>query len=197
MRRDPADRSPRPWRTIAVLGGSQGARRLNQTVAALLPALTRLRGRLRFVHAAGPDHGELERAYRRWGFAADVAPFFTDIAERIADADLAVCRGGGSTVAELLVLGVPSIIVPYPFCRDGHQEANARFVTERGAGVAYAQSTFHWGFLLKHVRELLFGPGTWEARARCAYRLGRPNAARAVAEVAFACAGPRVRGGKR
>lgn len=75
--------------TIAVLGGSQGARVLNETMRFALPALSTLRVNLRVVHAAGADAEDMAREYRRWGVAAQTAPFFEDIAARIAGADFA------------------------------------------------------------------------------------------------------------
>jgi UDP-N-acetylglucosamine--N-acetylmuramyl-(pentapeptide) pyrophosphoryl-undecaprenol N-acetylglucosamine transferase len=189
LRADPRRRPVRPWRTVAVLGGSQGAQALNDAVVQALPAVARLGAPVRFVHAAGPGHERIARAYARWGLGAAVAPFFTDIAERIAGADLALCRAGGSTLAELLVLGVPAVLVPYPGSRDGHQEANAQHVAARGGGVVCRQRDLTGNTVAGYVRELVNHGDRWQKRARAAYRMGRPEASRAVAEVVLGCAG--------
>ena len=197
LRRDPGREGPRPRLKIVVLGGSQGARAINDAVARALPALVRFRERVHFVHAAGPAADSVARAYRRNGISAEVAPFFPAIAEKIAGADLALSRAGGSTIAELLVLGVPPVLVPFPHSRDDHQAANAAYVAEQGAGVVCSQETFDRGKVLTLVKQLLFDRDIWQARAACAYRLGRPDAARTVAALALRTVGESARGGIR
>jgi UDP-N-acetylglucosamine--N-acetylmuramyl-(pentapeptide) pyrophosphoryl-undecaprenol N-acetylglucosamine transferase len=177
-------RPERARTTIAVLGGSQGARALNEAMLAALPQLAALRMPLRIVHAAGPDADEVARGYARWGIAAETAAFFPDIAERIRDADLAVARAGGSTLAELAVLGIPAVLVPYPYAQDGHQAANAAWAARQGAAAAYDQRAFGPEVVVAAVRSLATDARTWAARARRAWEIGRPDAARAVARVA-------------
>ena len=184
QRRAERPRAPRPWKKIVVLGGSQGARALNEAMIAALPRLAVVGMNLRIVHAAGPDAEEVRNAYARWGFAADTAVFFPDIAARIGDADLAIARAGGSTLAELLVLGVPSVLVPYPFARDGHQAANAAWAVREGAAVAYEQRAFGPEEIVAAIKSLDTRAQAWSARARRARELGRPDAAFAVARAA-------------
>ncbi len=174
-------RAARSWKKIAVLGGSQGARALNEAMIAALPRLAALRMNLRIVHAAGPDAEEVRNAYARWGIAADTAAFFPDIAARIRDADLAIARAGGSTLAELLVLGIPAVLVPYPFARDGHQAANAAWAAREGVAVAYEQRAFGPEEVAAAIKSLDTRAEAWSARARRARELGRPDAALAVA----------------
>ncbi len=194
---DPRQRPARAWRKVAVLGGSQGANRLNRVLLDALPELTAERASLRFVHAAGSDCADVSLGYRRLGFSAEVAPFFPDIAERISDADVAVCRAGGSTLAELLVLGVPALLVPYPGSKDGHQLANARFVSDQGAGVLCAQESFDGPAVVRYLRDVVCDGAGWKARAQAAYRLGRPTAARTVAAIGLGFVAGSARGGLR
>ncbi len=183
LRRRAEARPARAWKKIVVLGGSQGAKALNEAMLAALPRLSSLRVPLRIVHAAGPDADEVARGYARWGIAAETAAFFPDIAARIHDADLAIARAGGSTLAELTVLGIPAVLVPYPFARDGHQAANAAWAARQGAAVVYEQRAFGPEEIIAAVRSLHADDRTWAARARRAWEIGRPDAALAVARV--------------
>jgi UDP-N-acetylglucosamine--N-acetylmuramyl-(pentapeptide) pyrophosphoryl-undecaprenol N-acetylglucosamine transferase len=188
-RGDRARRGERPWKRVAILGGSQGSQAINRAVCGALTHLAVLAPHLRFVHAAGPDHAAVDDAYRRAGLTAEVAPFFLDIARRLGDADMAICRAGGSTLAELLVLGVPALLIPYPHAADGHQEANARFACERGASTVCLEKDLTPEVIAGAVRELVLAPARWEARGRSARSLGSPDAARRVVDVALALRG--------
>ena len=117
--------------------------------------------------------------------------------EKIAGADLALSRAGGSTIAELLVLGVPPVLVPFPHSRDDHQAANAAYVAKQGAGIVCPQETFGREKVLTLIKQVLFDRDIWQARAACAYRLGRPDAARSVAALALRTVGENARGGIR
>ena len=98
----------------------------------------------------------------------------------------------GSTLAELLVLGVPALLVPYPGARDDHQRANARFLVDRGAGLVCEQQTFDGPTVVRYLTEVVTDGAVWKERARKAYALGRPAAARTVAEIGLAA---RAQGG--
>jgi len=115
---------------ILVLGGSQGARRLNEAVIDALPHLNPPAG-FGFVHQTGPDDDRIvAEAYRSRGITATVAPFFEDPGTCYADADLAVCRAGATTVAELAAVGLPAVFVPFPFAADDHQVRNVQTLAE-------------------------------------------------------------------
>jgi UDP-N-acetylglucosamine--N-acetylmuramyl-(pentapeptide) pyrophosphoryl-undecaprenol N-acetylglucosamine transferase len=123
---------------LLVLGGSLGARVFSDVVPAALASLPeQWRARLRVVQQCRPEDLERVRAaYAQNGVAAELAPFFTDIAARLMHAHLVVARAGASTVAELAVAGRPSILVPLPGAIDDHQSANARALSDaRGASV--------------------------------------------------------------
>lgn len=124
---------------VLVLGGSQGALALNRTVPQAL-ALIPKASRPRVWHQGGRTRAQAESAYT--GFDADVklVDFIDDMAAAYAWADVVVCRAGALTVAELAAAGVGAILVPFPAAVDDHQTLNARYLTERGAGVLIAQS---------------------------------------------------------
>jgi UDP-N-acetylglucosamine--N-acetylmuramyl-(pentapeptide) pyrophosphoryl-undecaprenol N-acetylglucosamine transferase len=129
----PIDSVHRP-RRLLILGGSSGARALNRSVP---QALARIRSRLagwEIVHQSGEAEaaatGDL---YRDLGLAACVAPFVTDMPGMLAATDLAICRAGGTTLAELTAAGVPALLVPYPHAADDHQRRNADALARHGA----------------------------------------------------------------
>src|SRR5690606_3640695 len=124
---------------LLVIGGSLGAKALNETVPqalALMPAAERPQ----VVHQAGAAHAErLRETYRAAGVEAEVPAFIDDMAARYGEADLLVCRAGATTVTELAVAGVGSILVPFPHAVDDHQTRNARYLADRGAALLMPQ----------------------------------------------------------
>jgi UDP-N-acetylglucosamine--N-acetylmuramyl-(pentapeptide) pyrophosphoryl-undecaprenol N-acetylglucosamine transferase len=125
---------------LLVLGGSLGARALNQTLPkalALLPPQQRPEVR----HQAGEKlYEEAVAAYRSAGVSAEIKPFEKDMAAAYGWADLVICRAGALTVSELAAAGVGAILVPYPHAVDDHQTHNARFLVEEGAAFLLPQS---------------------------------------------------------
>jgi UDP-N-acetylglucosamine--N-acetylmuramyl-(pentapeptide) pyrophosphoryl-undecaprenol N-acetylglucosamine transferase len=162
---------------LLVVGGSLGARALNECVP---KALALLEPRPSVVHQAGEKHLEALRAnYRAAGVEGELVPFIDDMARRCAEADLVVCRAGAITVAELSAGGMASILVPFPHAVDDHQTANARFLSSQGAAVLLPQSAL----TPEKLAETL---GTLDRprlldMAKKARALGRPGAARLVA----------------
>lgn len=119
---------------LLVLGGSLGAARLN----ALVPeALSRLPEPLRplVLHQAGQQHADsVRQIYDRLSVRAEVTPFIDDMAQALSAADLVICRAGAMTVAEIAAVGVAALFIPLPHAIDDHQTANARYLSEAGAG---------------------------------------------------------------
>jgi len=165
---------------LLVIGGSLGAKALNDAVPAALARLPQPE-RPRVVHQAGAQHLDAVRAsYAAQGVTGEVIAFVDDMAARYAQADVVVCRAGAMTVAELAVAGVPGILVPFPHAVDDHQTANARFLVEHGAALLLPQSEL----TPQHLADLLAGldrPRLLDM-ARKARVLGKPGAARVVAE---------------
>ncbi len=119
---------------LLVLGGSRGARWLNTNVPLALGEIKRHFSGWRVVHQTGNDDHEVTAAiYRRLGIDAFVHPFIADVAKTLATSDAAVCRAGGTTLAELAVSGVPAVLVPYPHAADDHQRKNAEVFSDAGA----------------------------------------------------------------
>jgi UDP-N-acetylglucosamine--N-acetylmuramyl-(pentapeptide) pyrophosphoryl-undecaprenol N-acetylglucosamine transferase len=123
-----------PPRQLLVLGGSRGARWLNTNVPLALAEIKKHFNGWRVVHQTGHDDHEATTAiYRRLEIDAVVHPFIADVANTLATTDVAICRAGGTTLAELAVTGVPAVLVPYPHAADDHQRRNAEVYAAAGA----------------------------------------------------------------
>ncbi len=179
-----ADRSG-PLRLL-VVGGSLGAKALNETVPAAMALLPRER-RPVVRHQAGAQHIDaLRAAYAAAGVEAETVAFIDDMAKAYADADLVVCRAGATSIAELAAAGVASVLVPFPYAVDDHQTTNARLLADAEAAMLVPQSQLTPERLSGLVESL--DRGRLIEMARRARSLGRPDAARAVAEVCEALA---------
>jgi UDP-N-acetylglucosamine--N-acetylmuramyl-(pentapeptide) pyrophosphoryl-undecaprenol N-acetylglucosamine transferase len=166
---------------VLVLGGSQGARALNEV---LPPALAQAGRTMRVVHQCGAGHDTgTTAAYRAHGHPdARVVPFIDDMAAAYAAADLVVCRAGALTLAELCAAGIGAILVPYPHAADDHQSANARHLSARGAALLLPERELTPAALAQMLRELDGNRARLRAMAAAARAMARPDAARAVAE---------------
>lgn len=170
---------------LLVVGGSLGAQALNECVP---KALALLETRPRVVHQSGEKHLEALRAnYGAAGVEGELVPFIDDMARRYAAADLVICRAGAITVAELSAGGMASVLVPFPHAVDDHQTANAHFLADQGAAILLPQSQMTPERLAGTLREL--DRPRLLAMARKARALGRPEAARAVAQRCMELAG--------
>jgi UDP-N-acetylglucosamine--N-acetylmuramyl-(pentapeptide) pyrophosphoryl-undecaprenol N-acetylglucosamine transferase len=166
---------------VLVLGGSQGARALNDVVPQAM-ALMPYSERPEIAHQAGAAHLEAVRAnYAAARVDASVIPFIEDMAASYAEADLMICRAGASTIAELAAAGVPAVLVPFPYAVDDHQTHNARFLSERGAALLIPQNELTPERLAGLMRD--FTRDKLLAMAKQARAAGKPEATRAVAEV--------------
>jgi UDP-N-acetylglucosamine--N-acetylmuramyl-(pentapeptide) pyrophosphoryl-undecaprenol N-acetylglucosamine transferase len=140
--------------TVAILGGSQGAHRLNTAAIEAMEILKGVRG-LQFVLLTGKhDFGWVRSRVKSLGVKAAVKGFVWNMEIVYHCADLAVSRAGASTISELAAVGVPAVLVPYPHAAHAHQEANARAVEERGAARVLLESELTGSALAGIIREL-------------------------------------------
>lgn len=168
---------------LLVLGGSQGARALNQLVPAALARLSAER-RPEVRHQAGGRMLEEARAaYRAFDLAVEPEPFIEDMAQAYGWADLVLCRAGALTVAELAAVGVGAVLVPFPHAVDDHQTANARFLERAGAARLLPQAELDAPRLAAVLDELLSDRGHLLAMAEAARAQARPAAAEQVARI--------------
>ena len=170
---------------LLILGGSQGARIFADVVPAALAALPpRLRADLRVSQQARPEDVERVTAQLRdAGIPAAVDSFFTDVPERLARAQLVICRSGASTVSELAAVGRPAILVPYPYATDDHQNANARAFANAGAGWVVPQSALSAPMLTNLLTERLADAAGLALAAAQARLFGRDDAAERLCDV--------------
>lgn len=164
--------------SVLVIGGSQGARILSDVVPAALAALPDgLRGWLRVAHQARPeDAGRVGAAYAAAGIDAEVAAFFDDIARRISEAQLVISRAGASSVADVAVIGRPTILIPFAAAAEDHQTANARGLVAAEAAILIPESRLDAGTLAGHVAAILENPGAATRMAHAALAYGIPDA---------------------
>ncbi|MEQ6886846.1 undecaprenyldiphospho-muramoylpentapeptide beta-N-acetylglucosaminyltransferase [Salicola sp. Rm-C-2C1-2] len=152
---EPAERVGREARLkLLVLGGSRGARAINEVVP---QSLAQLGNDQKVVvwHQCGGDHlDETGRAYAEAGLEADVVVFIENMTEAYRWADLVVCRAGALTLAELACVGVGSILVPFPHAVDDHQTANARYLSDAGAALMMPQSQLDAARLAREIKRL-------------------------------------------
>ncbi|MDP3936599.1 MAG: undecaprenyldiphospho-muramoylpentapeptide beta-N-acetylglucosaminyltransferase [Deltaproteobacteria bacterium] len=164
--------------SLLVFGGSQGARRINETMMAALDELGDEGREWRFVHQTGPADAEKVRAaYATRGLRAETAAFYDDMPARYRNADLVLCRAGAATIAELCGAGRGAILVPYPFAADDHQTANARLLERAGAACVIPQEGLTPGALARTLRELARPRDRAREMGRRARALARPDAA--------------------
>jgi UDP-N-acetylglucosamine--N-acetylmuramyl-(pentapeptide) pyrophosphoryl-undecaprenol N-acetylglucosamine transferase len=179
-----------PWR-ILVLGGSQGARQLNQALPAALGQVAKtLDGPLSVLHQTGESHLESTRAAYAEALgeapppAVEVTPFLDGVAAAMAESHLVVSRAGAITLAEICAAGRPSLLVPLTLA-GGHQMTNARRMAARGAAevlAADAGAEVLAENLAATLTRLLGDRGGLEAMAAAARELSRPGAAGAIAD---------------
>jgi UDP-N-acetylglucosamine--N-acetylmuramyl-(pentapeptide) pyrophosphoryl-undecaprenol N-acetylglucosamine transferase len=170
---------------LLVLGGSLGARVFADVVPGAVAALPEaLRGRLVVTQQTrAEDLPRVETAYREAGVPADLSPFFSDIATRLAMAHVVIARAGASTVAELACAGRPSILVPLPSAIDDHQSANARSLASVGAAWVMPQPSFTPEALARHLDAVFSNPPVLARAAAAAAKEAHPEAARRLADL--------------
>jgi UDP-N-acetylglucosamine--N-acetylmuramyl-(pentapeptide) pyrophosphoryl-undecaprenol N-acetylglucosamine transferase len=184
----------KPWRSredgfnLLIMGGSAGAHAINEMVSKAVSSITN--HELRVTHLTGSaDESHIRRRYEEAGVDVDVYAFTQEIAPLYAAADLAICRAGASTCAELGVFGVPALLIPYPHAASDHQTANARALEKAGAAdlVQQADMTVEWlaGYLLEQIET----PARIEKmRERVVARNVSLDAAEKLAELVEQCA---------
>ncbi|MCX8053560.1 MAG: undecaprenyldiphospho-muramoylpentapeptide beta-N-acetylglucosaminyltransferase [Armatimonadetes bacterium] len=174
--------------TLLVVGGSQGARMLNELLIGAWPLLDD--GSTQVLHQVGarnientnpPFTGQgVEERYR--------IEAYLDMPTAMAAADLLIGRSGASTVAEIMAAGLPSILVPYPHAVAGEQMANARYLVDRGAALMFQEHSLTCEVLADAVSELRSSRGKLESMAKASRSLAKLDAARTVADVVLSLA---------
>ena len=164
--------------SILVMGGSQGARILSDVVPPAIASLPMtLLQHIRVSHQARDEDGDRVRAfYQENGIYADVQPFFTDVPKRMSEAQLVISRAGASSIADLSVIGRPSILVPLAAAIRDEQTANAKGLVDAQAAVLMPEEAFHVDTLSAQIQSILNQPKVASQMARNALSVGVPDA---------------------
>jgi UDP-N-acetylglucosamine--N-acetylmuramyl-(pentapeptide) pyrophosphoryl-undecaprenol N-acetylglucosamine transferase len=175
--------------TVLVMGGSQGAHALNESMAAALPWFDHWRNRVQFVHLSGvKDEAFVREAYSVNGFGASVMSFCNHMEQAYSVADLVIARAGAATLTEIAAVGLPAILIPYPHATGNHQWHNARVFERIGAARLIEQSVLETGLhaargerLAETVIGLLENDEERTEMAAAARSLGTTDAAERIA----------------
>jgi UDP-N-acetylglucosamine--N-acetylmuramyl-(pentapeptide) pyrophosphoryl-undecaprenol N-acetylglucosamine transferase len=177
-------------RRILVLGGSQGAKVLNEVVPGALARAGIAAHGIEVLHQTGAAmRGEVEARYRALGIQADVVSFIDDVARAYASAMLVIARAGATTLAELCAIGRPALLIPYPHAADDHQTRNAETLAAAGAAIVIRQEALDLDRLGREVAALVENPARRRAMAVAARAKGRPDAAAAIVDDLIAWVG--------
>jgi len=180
--------------TLLVVGGSRGARSINQ---AMMEVYRHFGGNndIQILHVTGQNEYNnivslmLESGIDR-AIAGNItiAPYLYDMPQALAAADLAIFRAGAIGLAELTVRGIPAILIPYPYAAANHQEFNARILEEAGAAVVILDAELTGSLLVDELEKLLSDRERLQRMAEASKKMGHPDAAAAIAKMAIALA---------
>ncbi|MBF0554203.1 MAG: undecaprenyldiphospho-muramoylpentapeptide beta-N-acetylglucosaminyltransferase [Nitrospirae bacterium] len=172
--------------TIFIFGGSMGASSLNKVVVDCLEYLKEMKDKIQFLHQTGEKDFEFVRAaYLRHGMSGTVAPFIYKMPEAYASCDMIISRAGATTLAEITAIGIPSVLVPYPYAASAHQEINASRLAVSGAAMMIKEEDLTGESLSGHIQSL-YNDGSLRAKlSRDCMTFGKPDAAKKVASIAI------------
>ena len=171
--------------SVLVIGGSQGARALSDLVPPAIAALPmEIVRNIRVSHQAREEDQErVASFYAEAGITADVQPFFRDVPSRMSEAQLVISRAGASTVADISVIGRPSILIPYPFATADHQSANAKGLSQAGAAIVIPESKLTPEVLTEQIASVLTNPKGAQMMGQAALSVSMPEAPQTLADM--------------
>jgi UDP-N-acetylglucosamine--N-acetylmuramyl-(pentapeptide) pyrophosphoryl-undecaprenol N-acetylglucosamine transferase len=145
--------------TVLVMGGSRGSRSLNEMVTRSLCDVYRLGYKIQVVHLAGrEDEERVRRDYTAVGIPHEVHRFAQSMTDIYEQTDLAICRSGAATCAELSAFGIPALLIPYPYAANDHQTANARAMEKMGAADVVPEQDLSVAWLKDYVAQNIQAP---------------------------------------
>jgi UDP-N-acetylglucosamine--N-acetylmuramyl-(pentapeptide) pyrophosphoryl-undecaprenol N-acetylglucosamine transferase len=185
-------------RTILISGGSRGARSINQAMLKVYPHFIGLKG-IQLLHVTGQSEYNVivekigsSGNYKKCGIDAIkggniiIKPYLYNMPQALAAADLAIFRAGAIGLAELTARGLPSILIPYPYAAENHQEYNAKVMEQQGAAVVIRDFELDGDKLMSVISELINNADKLSTMAIASKKLGRPEAANTIAKQAVA-----------
>jgi UDP-N-acetylglucosamine--N-acetylmuramyl-(pentapeptide) pyrophosphoryl-undecaprenol N-acetylglucosamine transferase len=170
---------------LLVMGGSQGARILSDVVPPAIAGLPmEVLRNIRVSHQARDEDGQrVADYYAQAGIDADVQPFFHDVPRRMSEAQLVISRAGASSVADLSIIGRPSILIPFAAATGDHQTANARGLVDAGAAILIPERMANPDAVTEHILSVLGNPDAAMQMSRAAASVARPDAAQDLAHM--------------
>jgi UDP-N-acetylglucosamine--N-acetylmuramyl-(pentapeptide) pyrophosphoryl-undecaprenol N-acetylglucosamine transferase len=177
--------------SILVIGGSQGARILSDVIPPAIAALpSEMLRNIRVSHQArDEDRMRVAEYYAEQGINADVEPFFRDLPNRMSEAQLVISRAGASSVADISVIGRPSILIPFAAAADDHQTANARALSGAGAAIVIPESRLEVDIVSEQIATVLGAPDGALQMAQAALSVAMPDAPQHLADMVEQLAG--------
>ncbi|MDO6482538.1 UDP-N-acetylglucosamine--N-acetylmuramyl-(pentapeptide) pyrophosphoryl-undecaprenol N-acetylglucosamine transferase [Shimia thalassica] len=177
--------------SILVIGGSQGARILSDTVPGAIAALpSEILRNVRVSHQArDEDFDRVTAFYAEHGINADVQPFFHDVPARMSEAQLVISRSGASSVADISVIGRPSILIPFAAATGDHQTANARGLVDAGASILIPETKLTVDALSEQITNVLANPEGAQHMVRAALSVAKPDATQELCALVETLAG--------
>ncbi len=170
--------------TVAVVGGSQGARAINDAFVDALALLKKRNRPCRAIHQTGElDYERTAALYKERGIEAEVRPFIQDMAGVYREADLVVSRAGAGAVFEMAAMGKPSLLIPYPFAANRHQETNGQFLVEAGAAEMILQENLTGEVLAERLAKLMEDRAALEKMGQAARSVSKHDAAQRIADL--------------
>ena len=161
---------------ILVLGGSQGARSINKALIDALADLSNLN--VQIIHVSGErDHVWVRDLVKENPHFYHLIPYMYNIWDGLAAADLVVTRAGATAISEIIARGLPSILIPFPYSAEGHQDLNARILSDAGAGVIIKDKDLNKETLVSEINRIMKDKETHSKMSKASSSLGRPNAA--------------------
>jgi UDP-N-acetylglucosamine--N-acetylmuramyl-(pentapeptide) pyrophosphoryl-undecaprenol N-acetylglucosamine transferase len=168
---------------VLVLGGSLGAKKLNEVIPQALSALGD-ECQFEIKHQCGERHlADTEAVYKKYKLNVEVLPFINDMAQVYTWADIVICRAGALTIAELAATGIGSILIPFPYAVDDHQTENAKYLSNEGAAILIQEAQLNIENLKERLLKLCHAPEQLLEMAVKARSLSKPNATDDVARL--------------
>ncbi|MDS1029576.1 undecaprenyldiphospho-muramoylpentapeptide beta-N-acetylglucosaminyltransferase [Bacillota bacterium LX-D] len=167
---------------ILVVGGSQGAQKINETIFKLYPFFKET-PTVNLLHLTGKKgYEQLLGEAKQQGIKLDdydnitIRPYIYDMENALAAADFVISRSGASFLAEVMAKGLPSILIPYPYASENHQEHNARALEKKGAAIVILEKELNEKILLQNILDLIVGKEKRSAMSKASFSLGKPDA---------------------
>ncbi len=173
-------------KTLLVMGGSQGARAINEVIIQSIPKLKTLIPDLQVIHLTGKQgYKEARDTYNNLGICSVVSEYFNDIGAAYRWSDLVVCRAGANTIAEISAVGIPAILIPYPYATDNHQYWNANELAKAGGGIVVKQEDLKVERIVELISNLLVNEEKLNKMRKLNRSLHKPYAGTRVVDKIF------------